>query len=105
MLSLAFSGITSFSVVPIRFVSYLGLVIFAFSVAMILYALAVRLISHTALPGWASTVVPIYLLGGIQLFCLGLIGEYVGRIYIEVKRRPRFIVEEALGVPEPRDER
>jgi polyisoprenyl-phosphate glycosyltransferase len=49
--------------------------------------------------------VPIYLLGGIQLFCLGLIGEYVGRIYMEVKRRPRFIVEEALGVTPPRDER
>jgi polyisoprenyl-phosphate glycosyltransferase len=105
MVALALSGITSFSIVPIRLVSYLGLAILAFSLAMIAYALAVRLVLHNALPGWASTVVPIYLLGGIQLFCLGLIGEYVGRIYMEVKRRPRFIVEEALGVTPPRDER
>jgi glycosyltransferase involved in cell wall biosynthesis len=105
MIALALSGITSFSIVPIRLVTVLGLAIFAFSFAMIAYALAVRLVLHSALPGWASTVVPIYLLGGIQLFCLGLIGEYVGRIYLEVKRRPRFIVEEALGVMPPRDER
>jgi hypothetical protein len=53
----------------------------------------VRLTSPDAVPGWASTILPIYFLGGVQLFCLGVIGEYIGKIYVEAKKRPRFLVE------------
>jgi polyisoprenyl-phosphate glycosyltransferase len=93
MISLALRGITSFSVAPLRFVAGVGLVVTVFAFVMSLYALTRVLIFADAVPGWASTVIAVYFLGGVQLFCLGVVGEYVGRIYIETKRRPRFIVE------------
>lgn len=93
MISLALRGITSFSVAPLRFVTAVGLVVTVFAFVMSLYALIRVLIFADAVPGWASTVIAVYFLGGVQLFCLGVVGEYVGRIYIEAKRRPRFIVE------------
>lgn len=95
MLSLAFNGITAFSTVPLRFVAVLGVFVFLASMLLLLWFLSVRLFGSTeTVPGWASTVLPILGLGGLQIFCMGIIGEYVGRIYLEVKRRPRFIVEE-----------
>jgi hypothetical protein len=93
MISLALRGVTSFSVAPLRFVAAVGLVVTVFAFVMSLYALTRVLIFADAVPGWASTVIAVYFLGGVQLFCLGVVGEYVGRIYIETKRRPRFIVE------------
>ncbi len=93
MFSLALRGITSFSVAPLRFVAAVGLLVTVFAFVMSLYALTRVLIFADAVPGWASTVIAVYFLGGVQLFCLGVVGEYVGRIYIETKRRPRFIVE------------
>jgi glycosyltransferase involved in cell wall biosynthesis len=93
MISLALRGITSFSVAPLRFVAAVGLVVTVFAFVMSLYALTRVLIFADAVPGWASTVIAVYFLGGVQLFCLGVVGEYVGRIYIETKRRPRYIVE------------
>jgi glycosyltransferase involved in cell wall biosynthesis len=93
MISLALRGITSFSVAPLRFVAAVGLLVTVFAFVMSLYALTRVLIFADAVPGWASTVIAVYFLGGVQLFCLGVVGEYVGRIYIETKRRPRFIVE------------
>lgn len=93
MLAFAIEGITSFSVVPLRMITVLGLVISAFSFAMILYVLHGTLVLKAAIPGWASSVVPIYFLGGIQLLSLGIIGEYVSKIYLETKRRPRYFIE------------
>lgn len=90
MLRLAIHGITSTSTVPLRLVALTGLLIFLFSTAMGGYVLYVALLTSNAVPGWASTTLPIYFIGGIQLLCLGVIGEYIGQIIGEVKRRPRF---------------
>jgi glycosyltransferase involved in cell wall biosynthesis len=93
MIKLALDGITSFSPVPLRLISGLGGIICIFSIAMAVWALVVRLFTDRALPGWASTTVPIYLLGGVQLLCIGIVGEYVAKIYGETKARPRYLIE------------
>lgn len=95
MLSLAWEGVTSFSAVPLRFITALGVTVSLVSLGFAAWALAAKLFSDRALPGWASTVVPIYFLGGVQLLCLGIIGEYLAKIYAEVKRRPRYVIEAA----------
>src|SRR5690606_20129653 len=94
MLALALDGITSFSPMPLRIIAVTGLVIFILSVFISFWALGVRLFTDNAIPGWASSVLPMYLLGGIQLLSLGVIGEYVAKIYLEAKRRPRYLIEE-----------
>lgn len=94
MLGLAIDGITSFSVVPLRMIAGLGLLVCLFSVLMIGWVLFGALILRDVIPGWASSVIPIYFIGGVQLFSIGVIGEYVGKIYLETKRRPRFFVQE-----------
>ncbi len=96
MLSFAFDGITSFSVKPIRFVTVLGVVLFIFSLFMLIYALITKILGHTV-AGWSTLMGSIWMIGGIQLLCLGLIGEYVGKVYSEVKRRPRYIIENFLN--------
>lgn len=93
MLNLAIDGITSFSVAPLRLVTITGLIIFVISISMSIYVFFLWLLTDEALPGWSSIVLPMYLLGGIQVLFLGIIGEYLGKIYKEVKDRPRFIVE------------
>lgn len=93
MISFAFNGITAFSVVPLRLITALGFLIFILSSLMSCYVLFIVVFDSTAVPGWASTLLPIYLLGSINMLCLGIVGEYVGRIYREVKRRPRYINE------------
>jgi glycosyltransferase involved in cell wall biosynthesis len=98
MLSLAWEGITSFSITPLRMVTALGAVIFALTVLMSFYVVGVRLLTNAAVPGWASTVLPIYLLGGIQILSIGILGEYLGKIYREVKQRPRYVVEQTVNV-------
>ncbi|MFC4769956.1 glycosyltransferase family 2 protein [Effusibacillus consociatus] len=95
MLAFAFDGITSFSVTPIRLVTLVGFILFIVSIFTALYALVERLQGQT-IAGWASLMISIWFIGGIQLVCLGLIGEYIGKIYKEVKRRPLYIVEEEL---------
>lgn len=96
MLSLGWEGITSFSVAPLRLVAALGFFIALASLAVTAWALVVKLVFDAAIPGWTSTVVPLYFLGGVQILCLGVIGEYVGKIYLESKRRPRYAVETRL---------
>ncbi len=96
MLALAINGVTSFSVMPLRMIAALGLLICLGSVAMIAWVLFGSLVLHDVIPGWASSVVPIYFLGGVQLFSIGVIGEYVGKIYLETKRRPRFLIQEEI---------
>ena len=93
MVTLALDGITSFSPMPLRLIAGLGGIVCLLSLAMVIWALCIRLFTDRALPGWASTTVPIYLLGGIQLLCLGILGEYVAKIYAETKGRPRFLIE------------
>jgi len=93
MLALAWQGITSFSTTPLKLITALGATISLISVGVSLWALWVRLFSDASVPGWASTVVPIYLLGGLQLLCIGVIGEYLAKTYIETKRRPLFHIE------------
>jgi glycosyltransferase involved in cell wall biosynthesis len=93
MIALALDGITSFSPVPLRLIAGLGGIICLFSLAMAVWAIVIRLFTERALPGWASTTVPIYLLGGVQLLCIGILGEYVAKIYGETKSRPRYLIE------------
>ncbi len=95
MISLALNGITSFSTVPLRMITVIGFLVFFLCIVMMIYALF-GYIQHKTVPGWFSTVLPFYFLGGIQILCIGIIGEYLGKIYSEVKRRPRYIVDERL---------
>lgn len=97
MLLFAIDGITSFSVVPLRFVAVIGFGLFLLSVFVMLWVLWIRLDGGTAVPGWASTLLPILFLSGVQLLSLGVVGEYVGKIYSEVKSRPRYIIETTVG--------
>ena len=97
MLALAWQGVTSFSAVPLRAITALGALVSLVSLSMGIWALAVRLFTDEALPGWASIVIPQFLLSGVQLLSLGVIGEYLAKIFIETKRRPAYFVE-ALAV-------
>jgi polyisoprenyl-phosphate glycosyltransferase len=101
MLEFAWNGVTSFSAAPLRAIAMLGFALSALCGALTLWALAVKLLTASAVPGWASTILPIYFLGGVQLLCIGVLGEYIGKIYTEVKRRPRFFVERVAGSAEP----
>jgi glycosyltransferase involved in cell wall biosynthesis len=93
MIALALNAVTSFSVVPLRLITLAGFVIFAGSMAVTVWVLWVKFFAQTAIPGWASTVLPLYFLGGLQLFCIGMLGEYLAKTYAEVKARPRFFIE------------
>ena len=97
MLTLAWQGVTSFSAMPLHVITTLGLLISAASFAVTLWALSIRIFTTDAVPGWASTVLPIYFLGGIQLLCVGIIGEYLAKIYMETKGRPRYVIEQTAG--------
>ena len=96
MLALAWEGITSLSIQPIRIITWLGAIVFLISLIMIIYSL-VSFFIGSATSGWASTLCSIWAIGGLQLLAIGIIGEYIGKIYMEAKRRPRFIVETYLG--------
>ena len=96
MLAFAIDGITSFSVKPLRLITAVGMGVFVASLIMLLYALISWISGHTV-AGWTSTLASIWMIGGIQLLSLGIIGEYVGKIYKETKRRPRFIIERYLN--------
>lgn len=92
MLGFAFDGITSFSVTPIRFVMIVGCLSFFVSLVFGLYFLTLKLFGNTEL-GWTSLITSIWLIGGLQLIALGLVGEYIGKIYKETKRRPKYIID------------
>jgi len=99
MLAFAFDGITSFSVKPMRLILVLGVVVFFISLVMLLWALLSKIAGLTT-AGWTSMIGSIWLIGGIQLLSLGVIGEYIGKIYSETKQRPRFIIERVLNKTE-----
>ena len=95
MLSFAFEGIPSFSVKPIKLILDIGLIMFTTSLLFLIYFIALWCLGKTV-EGWATIVVSIWMLGGVQLLCLGVIGEYIGKIYIETKKRPKFIIDKFI---------
>lgn len=96
MLAFAAEGVTSFSNVPLRIITGLGMIISLAAFSMIFWVLAVRLFTEDVVPGWASIVIPMFFLSGVQLLSLGVIGEYVAKIYMETKGRPKYIVEKVI---------
>ena len=102
MFHLAWQGITSLSIAPLRLVTSLGLVIAVFSFVGVLWSVVVQLTGR-AVVGWASMTSIVCFIGGVQLVCLGIVGEYIGKIYLEVKKRPRYIVSEHLGFADEKD--
>lgn len=99
MLSFALEGITSLSVKPIRFVTTGGIVVSLVSLGMMIYTL-IRYFMGATVQGWSSILISVWLIGGIQMIALGVIGEYIGKIYMETKERPRYIVESFLNKKE-----
>lgn len=95
MLAFAFDGITSFSVKPIRLITALGCITFILNIIFVLYAL-ISYFSGNIVSGWASTVLSIWFFGSLQLIATGIVGEYIGKIYLETKERPRFFIEKYL---------
>ena len=95
MISFAVEGITSLSIKPIRFITALGMAIFFVSIIMLIYFLVVHFMGRTV-QGWTTLVVSVWALGGLQLLAIGVIGEYIGKIYLETKSRPKFIIETNL---------
>lgn len=101
MLALAADGITSFSSVPLRLIASLGFIIFLISMGLSFWVFFVKLFTDNATPGWASSVLPMYLLGGIQLLSIGILGEYIAKMYMETKKRPRYFLDKVLA---PKDQ-
>ena len=99
MIAFAADGVTSFSIKPIRLVLWAGAVIFLVSIVMLLWTLVTKFLGR-AETGWSSLMCSIWMLGGIQLLSIGVIGEYIGKVYAETKRRPRFIIESVLNKKE-----
>jgi dolichol-phosphate mannosyltransferase len=97
MLRFALNGITSFSTLPLRLATYLGFVAAISGIPYACWAIYEKLFSNNTVPGWSSLVVAILFLGGVQLICLGVLGEYIGRIYEEVKGRPLYILRDRVG--------
>lgn len=95
MLAFAFEGITSLSIKPIRLITTTGFFIFGISIAMLIYFL-IRHFTGATIAGWTSTIVSIWAIGGLQLLAIGIIGEYIGKIYLESKHRPKFIIDKYL---------
>lgn len=95
MLAFATDGITSFSIKPIRLITTCGFLIFLVSIAILIYSLVVHFWGKTVW-GWTSTIVSIWAIGGLQLLAIGIVGEYIGKIYLETKARPKYIIEKVL---------
>lgn len=93
MLALAWQGVTSFSTAPLRAITMFGMMVSVLSLSMGLWAICVKLFTVNTIPGWASIVIPIFFISGVQLLSLGVIGEYLAKIFLETKRRPLYFVE------------
>jgi dolichol-phosphate mannosyltransferase len=99
MVRFALDGITSFSVLPLRFATYLGMLTSLGSVGVIAYALLAKYLYHQAVPGWTALMIIVTIFASVQLLMIGILGEYVGRVYEEVKRRPLYVVGDAVNLP------
>ena len=104
MLRFALDGITSFSVLPLRFATYLGIFISMCSVGVAVWALVARFILRSTVAGWTAEVVLVSLLAAVQLLMIGILGEYVGRIYEQVKSRPLYVVADRVNLARARDD-
>jgi glycosyltransferase involved in cell wall biosynthesis len=100
MVAFAINGILSFSLLPLRIASFVGFFAAMLSTIGIVYALVARLLTDDWVPGWAFLIIAIFFIGGVQLVVLGIIGEYLGRVYGEVKRRPLYLLKERIGFGE-----
>ena len=98
MLRLAVEGVTSFSTVPLQIITTLGFTVFVGTIVVSLWVLWVTFFTDRGVPGWASTVLPMFFLGGVQILCLGVMGAYLGKLYREVKGRPRYFVDRTVGL-------
>lgn len=96
MLALAFNGITSFSIKPISLITGLGVLIIVCCILAAIYAF-ISYFTGNVVPGWTSLILSIWFIGGVQLLAVGLVGQYIGKIYVEVKHRPRYNIEKVLG--------
>lgn len=96
MIAFAIEGITSLSIKPIRMITSMGLVVFIISIIMLIYSLVQQFTGHVV-PGWASIMVSLWAIGGATIFAIGVIGEYIGKIYLETKARPKYIIENMLA--------
>jgi len=96
LISLALNSITQFTEIPLKIITVLGILVSVLSFGMAAWALVINFLNPGALPGWASIVIPLYMLGGIQLLSLGVIGQYLAKVYSEAKARPRFIIEKSV---------
>ena len=97
MIHLAVDGVTSLSTKPIHLISIAGITFGCIGILGLVWAL-LTFLAGNSVPGWTSSVCVICLIGGLQLFSLGIVGEYVGKIYLEVKRRPRYLIERRVGI-------
>lgn len=95
MLSFAFDGITSFSIKPLRMIFGLGILVLLISIAIMIYSLVVKMMGQT-IQGWTFLIISIWFIGGLQMISIGIIGEYVGKMYYETKQRPRYIIEKII---------
>src|ERR671936_815927 len=102
MARFAVNGIISFSFVPLQLATYLGFAVSFLSFIYIAYALGLKLFTDRVVQGWTSVIVAVLFMGGVQLLSLGIIGEYIGRIYEEVKQRPLYLIDETAGFEENR---
>ncbi len=104
MIRFALDGITSFSVLPLRFSTYLGILMSIGSLGVIIWALLAKFVFHHVVQGWTGIIIAIAMFASVQLLMVGILGEYVGRIYEEVKRRPLYIVGDTVNLPRHRDD-
>jgi glycosyltransferase involved in cell wall biosynthesis len=93
MLKLAWEGVTSFSVMPLRLITSMGLIVSLISLSLTFWVLYLKIFTQSAIPGWSSILLPILFIGGVQLISLGIIGEYIAKIFTETKARPKYIIE------------
>ena len=104
MLSFAFEGITSLSTKPIRMITALGFLIFFVSIIMLIIFI-VQFFMGLTVPGWASVIVSLWAIGGLLMLAVGIVGEYIGKIYLEAKARPRFLIADFLEDEPKKEER
>lgn len=100
MIRFAWAGVSSFSLIPLRIGVFVGFAASVLSFLAVIYAILGKLLSGSAVPGWASSLAIVSFLFGILFFYLGLLGEYLGRVLIEVRQRPRFLISDRIGLPE-----
>ena len=104
MIKLAIDGITSFTLIPLQIATYIGIIVSCIGFIYGLYVLYIKLFTNYAVTGWASLLGAVLFLGGIQLLTIGVMGEYIGRIYEETKQRPLYFIRKTWGIDKKNNE-